>query len=207
MSPVRVHFLRAAVRDRLKDAAGAAADRAAGSKLTPADELSWVARGEVRKARDAAGALADADEALKINPTSAPALQLKAHLLAEHLNRPADALAVMDRAVGFHPDAVRARAGRAVLLARAGKRDDAIRDAKEALLRDTRGPNLYQVACVYALTAATHPEDKPEALRLISTALRVGFGQQYIESDPDLAALRGDAEFQRLLATTKGPRR
>ncbi len=206
VSPVRVHFLRAAVRDRLNDKAGAAADRDAGLKLTPADELSWVARGEVRKARDAAGALADADEALKLNPTSAPALQLKAHLLAEHLNRPADALAVMDRAVGFHPDAVRALAGRAVLLARAGRRDDAIRDAQEALLRDTRGPNLYQVACVYALTAATHPADKPEALRLLATALRAGFGQQYIESDPDLAALRGDAEFQRLLATTKGPR-
>ncbi|HYH66677.1 MAG TPA: protein kinase [Urbifossiella sp.] len=206
VSPVRVHFLRAAVRDRLNDKAGAAADRAAGLKLTPADELSWVARGEVRKARDAAGALADADEALKCNPTSAPALQLKAHLLSEHLSRPADALAVMDRAVGFHPDYVRARAGRAVLLARAGKRDDALRDAKEALLRDTRGPNLYQVGCVYALTAKTHPEDKPEALRLVAAALRAGFGQQYLADDTDLAALRGDAEFQRLLATTKGPR-
>lgn len=206
VSPVRVHFLRAAVRDRLKDKAGAAADRDAGLKLTPTDELSWVARGGVRKVRDAAGALADADEALKLNPTSAPALQLKAHLLAEYLNRPADALVAMNRAVSFHPDYVPARAGRAVLLARAGKRDDALRDAKEALLRDTRGPNLYQVACVYALTAATHPEDKPEALRLLATALRAGFGQQYIESDADLAALRGDPEFQRLLATTKGPR-
>ncbi|QDU22613.1 serine/threonine-protein kinase [Urbifossiella limnaea] len=206
VSPVRVHFLRAAVRDRLGDTAGAAADRAAGLTLTPADELSWVARGEVRKARDAAGALTDADAALKLNPTSAPALQLKAHLLAEHLNRPADALVVMDRAVGFHPDYVRARAGRAVLLARGGRRDAAVQDAKAALLLDTRGPNLYQVACVYALTTATHPADKPEALRLLAAALRAGFGQQYVEADPDLAALRGDAEFQRLLATTTGPR-
>ncbi|MBN9518180.1 tetratricopeptide repeat protein, partial [bacterium] len=197
-SPVRVHFLRAHARDRLSDKAGAAADREAGLNLTPADELGWVARGEVRKARDAAGALADAEEALRLNPLSAPALQLKAHLLAEHLNRPAEAVAVLDRAVGFYPDYVKARAGRAVLLARAGRRDESVRDAKEALLRDTRPANLYQVGCVYALTARTHPEDKPEALRLIGAALRGGFGHHLLATDPDLAALRPDPEFQRL---------
>ncbi len=205
-SPVRVHLLRAHARDRLNDKTGAAADREAGLKLTPADELSWVARGEVRKARDAAGALADAEEALKLNPLSAPALQLKAHLLAEHLNRPAEAVAVLDRTVGFYPDYVKARAGRAVLLARAGKRDEAVRDAKEALLRDTRPANLYQVGCVYALTMGTHPEDKAEALRLIGSALRGGFGHHLLAADPDLAALRPDPEFQRLAAPAKAAR-
>ncbi|HEX4612917.1 MAG TPA: protein kinase [Urbifossiella sp.] len=205
-SPVRVHFLRAAARDRLGDKAAAAADREAGLKLTPTDELSWVARGEVRKARDPAGALADADAALKVNPLSVQAMQLKAHLLAEHLGRPAEAIAVLDRAVGFYPDYVRARAGRAVLLARAGRRDEAVRDAKDALLRDTRPPNLYQVACAYALTAKTHPGDKTEAFRLLASALRGGFGHDLIDTDTDLAALRPDPEFQRLVAAAKAQR-
>lgn len=206
VSPVRAHFLRAGARDRLNDKAGAAADREAGLKATPADELSWVARGEVRKHADAAGALADAEEALRVNPMSIPAMQLKAHLLAEYLNRPADALAVLDRAVGFYPDYVRARAGRAVLLARAGKRDEALRDAKDALLRDTRPPNLFQLGSVYALTARTHPEDKPEAYRLIWSALRGGFGHDLIDTDHDLDGVRADPEFQRLTAAARAQR-
>ena len=99
-----------------------------------------------------------------------------------------------------------ARAGRAVLLARAGKRDAAHRDAKDALLRDTRPPNQYQLAGVYALTSRTHPEDRPEALRLLAGALRGGFGLQYVDADADLNPVRAEPEFQRLVAAAKAQR-
>ena len=146
----------------LVGAALALQDHAAEAK----DEMSWVARAEnrLRFLRDPKGALADVEEALKLNPWSMFGLQLKAAILAEALNRSAEAIAVLDRAVELHPDSVQIRAGRGVLLARAGMRAEAIRDAREALRRDTRAPNLYQVGCIYALTAKTHPEDKREAV-------------------------------------------
>ncbi|MDB5305934.1 MAG: prkC 12 [Gemmataceae bacterium] len=202
-APVRVYFLRADVRARLGDAAGAEADREAGLRLTPADELSWVGRAETRLAKNPAGALADVEEALKINPFSVFALQLKAHILAEPLNRPADALAVLARAVRFHPDHAPALAGRGVLLARVGKRDEALRDARDALRRDGRAPNLYQVGCVYALTAKTHPEDRGEAVRLLWAALKTGFGMDMVDTDTDLDPIRTDRAFREMLADAR----
>ena len=47
---------------------------------------------------------------------------------------------MLDRAVELYPDYAPARAGRGVLLARAGRRAEAVRDAEDALLRDTRRP-------------------------------------------------------------------
>jgi tetratricopeptide (TPR) repeat protein len=202
-APVRVYFLRADVRGRLGDKTGAAADREAGLRLTPADELSWIGRAETRLADDPNGALADVEEALKLNPFSAPGLQLKAHILGERLNRPDEALRVLNRAVDLHPDHVEVRAGRGVALARRGQRDAAHRDAREALLRDTRAPNLYQVGCIYALTAKTHPEDRTEAFRLLWSALRSGFGLDLVDTDSDLDPVRGDPEFRRLVASAR----
>ena len=137
------------------------------------------------------------------NPFSAPGLQLKAHILGERLNRPDDALAVLDRAVEFHPDHVPTRAGRGVELARRGRRDAALRDAREALLRDTRAPNLYQVGCIYALTSKTHTEDRVEAFRLLWSALKTGFGLDLVDTDTDLDPVRGDPEFRRLVAAAR----
>jgi serine/threonine protein kinase/Flp pilus assembly protein TadD len=205
-APVQVYFRRADVRDRLNDKAGAKADREKGLSLTPTDALSWVGHGETRLADDPKGALADTDEALKLNPSFVPALQLKAHILAERLNRPDEALAALNRAVELNEDYVPARAGRGVVLARRGKRDEAIRDAKDALLRDTLPPNLYQVACIYALTSAEgkgHPEDKREAFRLLWASLKTGFAHDIVGTDPDLNPLRKDPEFDRLVAGAK----
>jgi eukaryotic-like serine/threonine-protein kinase len=205
-APVRVYFLRADVRARLKDEAGAKADREKGLSLTPTDELSWVGRGETRLADDPKGALADAEEALKLNPSFVFALQLKAHILAERLKRPGDAEKVLDRAVELNADYVPARAGRGVLLARRGKRDEAIRDAKDALMRDTLAPNLYQVACIYALTSAVdkgHSEDKTEAFRLLWLSLKTGFGLDIVDTDTDLDPLRKDPEFKRVVTAAR----
>jgi hypothetical protein len=110
---------------------------------------------------------------------------------------------VLSRAVELNPDYVPARAGRGVLLARAGKRDAALQDAKEALRRDTRAPNLYQVGCIYALTAKTHPEDRREALKLLWDGLRTGFALDLVDTDTDLDALRADAAFQALVRDAK----
>src|SRR5439155_7033858 len=133
--PTRVYFYRAFSREKVGDKDGAAADRAAGLAAEPTDYLSFVARAESRLPGDPAAALADVERGLRLNPLSADALQLKAHLLSERLDDPKGSLAVLDQAVKRYPDHVAVRIGRGVLLARMGERAAAHRDAEEALLR------------------------------------------------------------------------
>lgn len=197
--PVRVYYLRADVRDRRGDKDGAAKDRATGLRLKPTDELSWIGRAELRAEVEPVAALADVEEALALNPFSLDAMQMKAHLLAEHLKRTAEAIAVLDRAVQFYPESPPARAGRGVLLARLGKRDAALRDARDALLADLHAPNQYQVGCIYALTSKDHPADRDEAFRLLWAALRTGFGRDIYKTDADLDPIRNDPAFARLI--------
>jgi len=209
IAPARVYFLRANIRHIRGNVAGEKADRAAGFRVRPADELSWIAWAENRMGDDPAAALGFVEEGLAINPMSIPGLQLKAHLLAERLNRPDDALLVLNRAVELHPDHVPSLAGRGVVLARAGKRAEALRDAQAALRLDTRAPNMYQVACIYALTARNDPGDKREALRFLWEGLRTGFGLDIVHSDSDLDSLRKEKEFQDIVKDAEalhGPR-
>lgn len=206
-APARVYFLRAALRDRLGDRNGAAADRDTGFHTPATDEWSWLARAESRAAADSTAALADVEEALKINPDFMYGLQMKAHLLAEKLDRPDDAVKALDRAVGLYPEYVPARAGRAVLHARAGRREAALKDAKDALRRDTKAPNRYQIACVFALIAQGSKDDRQEAFRLLWGALRTGYGLDMIDTDSDLDPLRSDPEFQRLVREAKALQR
>jgi tetratricopeptide (TPR) repeat protein len=196
----RVYFLRARVRESLGDAAGARQDRATGLRLHPADEASWVARAQARAADEPAGALADLNEALRLNPRSRAALQNRAHVLAERLGRPEAALADLDRLLTLWPDDQPARRGRAVLLARLGRRAQALREAEASLARDGSPAALYQAAGVYALTSRQHPDDRWEALQLLSRALRAGHGRDLVAADRDLDPLRGLPEFRVLLA-------
>ena len=199
----RVYFLRARAREKTGNKDGAQSDRGEGLRLTPNDELSWVARAEMRLPADPQAALADVESALKLNPRSSFALQLQAHILGEHLNRPADAVRVLNQAVEWYPDQVPVRAGRGVLLARQGKREEALSDAREALLRDTKPPNLYQVACIYALTSKQAAEDRVPAYRLLRSALRAGFGLDLLPNDSDFDPLRDQPEFRQLQESAK----
>src|SRR5205823_9699277 len=142
--------------------------------------------------------LADFDEALKLNPRSLAALQNKAAALSD-LGRDTEALPVLNRVIELYPDYVMARSGRAVILARMGRRDDAHKDGREALLRDRQPFFLYQVAGVYALTSRTHPEDRTEAFRLLALALNKGFGLEELAKDKDLDPIRECPEFRALV--------
>jgi serine/threonine protein kinase/Tfp pilus assembly protein PilF len=194
----RIYFMRASARQRAGDAEGARRDREEGLRLEPADETSWVARGLARLSSDPAAALADFERALALNPRSRAALQNKAHVLAEKLNRPEEAIRALDQAVALYPDYVPARGGRGVVLARLGRRDAALEDARGCLARDGRPRTRYQVACIYALTSREAPADRRVALGLLVEALRQGYGFNLIGTDADLNPLRELPEFQRL---------
>ncbi len=201
----RLYFMRARVRQARHDAVGARRDFEEGLKREPADELSWIARGIARLTTDPAGALADFDAALRLNPWSREAAQNKAHVLAERLGRPAEAVTTLDLIVERFPDYVIARIGRGVLLARQGKRDEARRDADESLRRDPRGLVAYQAACIHALNSREHPADAAEAIALLHRALRDGFGSELLANDPDLATVRETPAFQTLVNVAPPP--
>jgi tetratricopeptide (TPR) repeat protein len=203
---MRAFFMRSRVRQVLGDAAGARADFEAGLQREPTDEQSWIARGVARVPRDPQGALADFEAAARRNPRSRVALVNQAHVLAERLGRTDEAVRALDQVVALFPEYVPGRASRGVLLARLGRREAALNDAQESLLRDTGPAVTYQVAGIYALTSRQHPEDQAEAYRLLGSALRRGYGRELLAQDRDLDPLRDQPEFQRLIEATKTPR-
>jgi tetratricopeptide (TPR) repeat protein len=152
-------------------------------------------------------ALADFGRALDRNPRSLAALESKAHVLAERLGRTEEAVRVLDRAVAFHPEAAPARAARAVLLARLGKREDALGDVRQALSCDRSPAILYQVAGAYALTSRQAPDDRARALALLASALRQGHGHDLLCADRDLDPIRNDPDFRQLLQAAQALRK
>ena len=198
----RAWFLRSYARQQTGDWLGAATDWARGLREEPNDALSFVARAENRLDHPEA-ALADVESALRIDSISADGLQLKAHILSERMHKPEEALAVINRSVEVYPDSATARAGRGVVLARQGKRAEALRDAEESLVRDSKAPNLYMIACIYALTSRQEQSDRPQALENLSSALRRGYGLDIVDSDTDLDPIRNLPEFKRIVAAAK----
>jgi hypothetical protein len=90
-----------------------------------------------------------------------------------------------------------------VLHARAGRRAEAVRDARAALLIDTKAPTLYQVAGIYAHSAKRNADDRREALRLLWAAVKTGYGLADVPTDPDLDPIRDDPEFADILKRAK----
>lgn len=199
----RIYFLRARVRANLKDKTGAEKDFEEAMRLEPQDEQSWIARGLARLDKEPKPALADFDEALRLNPRSVDALQNKANVLSDLLGQNAAAISILDQAIKLAPDYVPAIAGRGVLRARLGMMDGALEDAREALLRNTDAPNLYQVAGIYALRSVKFPEERVKALQLLGSALRSGFGTDLVDIDHELDPIRNDPEFVRMVSAAK----
>lgn len=195
----QIYFLRSQLRQKVQDSAGAQADLAACLKSTPTNDRAWLARGYARMASDPAGALADIEEALKINPRSLAGLQNKAHLLGK-LGRNQEAIRVLDQAVEWYPDFVPARSGRGVYHARLSQWDLARQDAQDSLQQDKGPANVYQVAGIYALTSRAHPEDRREAIKLLSLAYSKDLGLlDLMPSDKELDPIREDAGFVQLV--------
>jgi tetratricopeptide (TPR) repeat protein len=199
----RVYFIRSLLRDRVGDRKGAAEDRQTGVREEPTDELSAVVRGVNRLGTDPKAALADFELAIQFNPRSLEGLQNKASVLADQLGQTGQALSVLDRTVEMYPWFVPARAGRGVLLARLGKRTEALRDAEECLRQDAKPATLYLVAGIYSQTSKQQPQDRDEAIYLLSTALRKGYGKELVAIDTDLDPIRKHPDFRRVSERVK----
>jgi serine/threonine protein kinase/tetratricopeptide (TPR) repeat protein len=197
-SKARVVAMRAKVWELAGDKEAAKRDLDEAARLEPTDEVTWVARGYARLGTDLPGALKDFEGALAVNPRSLGALQNKSHVLSK-LGRTDEAIQVLDRILDLYPDYVKGRAGRGVMHARAENWAAAKADAEDALRRDSSPSNVYQIAGIYARLTQNDSAHKAEAIRLLSTALRAGFGYEYVETDKDLDPIRDTSEFRRVL--------
>jgi serine/threonine protein kinase/tetratricopeptide (TPR) repeat protein len=202
----RVHFILAGVYRKQGKAALAQEQSRLGLTARPGDPASWVARGLARVGTDPRGALADFRAAEKLAPRYLPALQNQASVLSDLMGRDAEAVTVLDRALRAHPEADMARAGRAVLLARLKRRDEALADARRCLKGKPHPSIIYQVAGAYALASRQVSSDRKEAVRLLREALAAGYGLQFIDQDPDLAPVRDHPDFRTVVAAARALR-
>jgi len=206
--------MRARLRTEAGDAAGAAADREEVLKREPRDEEGHVLRGIARLDKgDLDGARADFEAAARLGPRSVTAQHNLAFLLSEKLDRPAEAVAVLDRLLRTYPNLATDYTFRGLLHARLGDAAKARRDARKAVELDATGETSYRAACVYARLAAlpAMPDgladqparDKDEAVRLLANALKRGFGLDLVDRDPDLAALKDDPRRDEVVAAAR----
>ena len=93
------------------------------------------------------------------------------------------------------PDDARARMQLAITFASLDREEDAMREARLAMLLRPNEPTvLYNAACTFCML-----NRKPEALEAIRKAWDAGFKDAvWARRDPDLAILHDDPEFNRL---------
>jgi serine/threonine protein kinase/Tfp pilus assembly protein PilF len=196
--------LLARLHEALGDKAAAEADRAALAELEPKSERDYLVRGVARLDADPKGALEDFRTGAELNPRSVIALQNQAHVLAEKLDDLDGALAAITRATDLFPEFAPARAGRAVVLARLGKRDEAHVEIEKARLVSKDAGITYKAACVYALTSKTHLDDQTKSLKLLREAYHDGYHDlKMLAKDPDLDPVRRLQEFGAIAAAAE----
>src|SRR5262249_9697431 len=202
-APTRVYFVRSQVKEAAGDKVGAAADRAEGLKREPEDPASFVSRGLARAPNDQDGALVDFQAAAKLDPLYPLAMGNQGWILGEKMNRPVDALAAVDRLLALYPDHHTGRGGRAVLLARLGRGEEAIAATRQYLLNSPHPATYYQGACVFAIVSKADPKYRDEAVRLAASALLRGFGHDFLLTDEDLDPIRDNDQFRKLAEGVK----
>ncbi len=197
---VRAYLLRSQVKQQAGDRDGAQKDRSIALSLTPNDPLSWVARGMAALPSDPRSALHDFQAALKLDPFSPAALQNTATILADYLNQTDEAIPYVTRLAESRPLEPEHLAWRGVLLARLGRRRQAIQDAETAWNMKPSAITTLQIACIYALTSKQRPADQAAAIRLVKRALaQRPLLANLAATDADFTPLRKNPAFRRLI--------
>ena len=122
----------------------------------------------------------------------------------EGLGQTKEALAIRDQLLQQlptyllpNPDDARARGYYAVVLAEAGRKDDAMREGNHALELSPDDPvMLYNLCCLYSRL-----EEYPRAVETLRQAIAIGYANfAWMKHDPDIVRLRDRADYQELMA-------
>ncbi len=203
-SPVQVYHIRAELYEAIADPVAAEKDLIAAKNSELKTAQDYVTRGNSRVKHDVKGALADFITASELNPNYLSAWQNQAHMYGDHLEQPAKALESQNKAVDCSPDFALARSGRAVLLARLDRRDEAHHDAQKATLLSNDPMVTYQAACTYALTSVKTPADQPLAIEFLRKSLRDGFDKfDILENDTDLDPIRTSPDCKAMIEAAR----
>ena len=192
----RVLLVRARVHDSLGNESQAARDREIALQSEPLDARGWMALALARVDQDPHAALADLRRAQQIAPGHQRVQRNIAYVLGEHLNRTEEAAHVLTELIREHgrPDDMMSYG---VMLARLGRRSEAIREGLAALQIQRDGKLSFQMACIYALNADRHPEDVPIAVGLLAESIaRDPNWLSRAVTDGDLARLRKDRGYR-----------
>jgi len=174
--------------------AAARADAAEAVELDPSNALSLIA---LSKALEAEGrldeAIASTSQALALQPSSWRHFQ-RLGLVYSRADRLDEAVVSFDRAckLGEWQEAC---ANHAVTLQRSGRDAEARAAATHAESLAASRWGYYNLACYRALAG-----DRPAAIRGLRRSLELGFADAMITTDTDLESLRGDPEFETVLA-------
>jgi adenylate cyclase len=96
-----------------------------------------------------------------------------------------------------NPDDARARGYYAVVLAEAGRKEDAMREGAHALELSPDDPvMLYNLCCLYSRL-----EEYPRAVETLRQAIGIGYANfAWMKHDPDIVRLRDRADYKELMA-------
>ncbi|MCA9167986.1 MAG: protein kinase, partial [Planctomycetales bacterium] len=199
-SQPRLYLMRSEILGRLRRGAEARQDRATALKMTPRDARNWVELGLAQLPADPAAAQQAFERARELDPSSWEAARNLALVHAEIQHEPTQAIAILDQLIGTAGARCADYVSRAVLRARLGERDMALADAAQAGKLSPTDKEVFQLACVYALTSKQVPDDIVTAVALIDEALtRNPAWLNIARRDPDLKALQGSPDFQQVL--------
>jgi adenylate cyclase len=96
-----------------------------------------------------------------------------------------------------NPDDARARGYYAVVLAEAGRKEDAMREGAHALELSPDDPvMLYNLCCLYSRLG-----EYPRAVETLKQAIAIGYANfAWMKHDPDIVRLRDRADYKELMA-------
>lgn len=164
-----------------------------------ANSNSLYVRARFRRAEDPLGALADLQSADKLDPNNPTILNTIGRLLSDHLDRNQEGIEYLQRIIDLQPNDERALVDYAVLLARAGRHDEAREFVDRVIPISRSNRTLYQAACVCALNPQR--DSQIDAVTFLARAIREGYVPSKLQTDPDLASLKGMPGFAAILRT------